>query len=825
MPYNSNENETTRKWNGVATALLLGLMLLAWVGVSFQAQAQSFAVSGTVLIKGEPCMGTPKIVLRGSSLVAEVNSDGNFTLLGIPAGEQTLVAFCLGKKMVAKVLEINQDIDRLEFVLADIENELEDVQVDGRKVEDFAATRLQSVENFGVYDGRKSEVIVLKEMVANTATNNARQVYSRITGLNIWESDQTGLQLGIGGRGLSPNRTSNFNVRQNGYDISADALGYPESYYTPPVEALERIEVVRGAASLQYGTQFGGMLNFRFRRGTEDAKIRLTSRQSGGSWGFFGSFNSLEGKVGNLRYYTYYQHKSGNGYRPNSGFKAHNFYTSLDYTFSEKFSGSLELTKMNYLTQQAGGLTDRQFQENPRRSFRDRNWFNVDWNLGALTFTYNFSDQTKLNTRNFALLASRQSIGNLERINVADFGEERTLISGDFRNFGNETRLLHWYRLGKETQTFLVGTRAYHGTTTAKQGWGSRGSDADFRYLNPDDLEDSDYAFPNRNYAVFAENIINLSPKLSLTPGVRLENIQTFADGYYKQYVYDGAGNVLVENRFDEELERRRSFLLFGLGSSYRKNEAVEFYANVSQNYRAINFTDLRINNPNLRVDPNITDERGYTADLGIKGSKEELFTYEVTLFYLRYFGKIGQVLRTDSVLFNDYRYRTNIADARNLGVEAFGEFSLLNLLRKDENQVKWTVFGNFSVIDARYIRTEDTAIRNRKVEMVPPVTLKLGSTFRYKGFSVSGQYSYVDAHFSDASNAVRTATAVEGLIPSYSVADISAIYRWKSFALEMSINNLFNEQYFTRRADAYPGPGIIPADGRGFYATFEMKF
>ena len=70
------------------------------------------------------------------------------------------------------------------------------------------------------------------------------------------------LQLSIGGRGLDPNRTASFNTRQNGYDISADVLGYPESYYTPPAEALGEIQIVRGAASLQYGTQFGGLINF-----------------------------------------------------------------------------------------------------------------------------------------------------------------------------------------------------------------------------------------------------------------------------------------------------------------------------------------------------------------------------------------------------------------------------------------------------------------------------------------------------------------------------------------------------------------------------------
>ena len=100
-----------------------------------------------------------------------------------------------------------------------------------------------------------AQQIKVDDVDANTATNNGRQVYNKIAGLNIWESDGAGIQLGIGGRGLNPSRTSNFNTRQNGYDISADALGYPESYYTPIIDAVDRIQVIRGAASLQFGTQ------------------------------------------------------------------------------------------------------------------------------------------------------------------------------------------------------------------------------------------------------------------------------------------------------------------------------------------------------------------------------------------------------------------------------------------------------------------------------------------------------------------------------------------------------------------------------------------
>jgi Fe(3+) dicitrate transport protein len=55
-------------------------------------------------------------------------------------------------------------------------------------------------------------------------------------------------------------------------------------------------------------------------------------------------------------------------------------------------------------------------------------------------------------------------------------------------------------------------------------------------------------------------------------------------------------------------------------------------------------------------------------------------------------------------------------------------------------------------------------------------------------------------------------------------VADFSVSYLWRSFKIEASCNNLFNRMYFTRRADAYPGPGIIPSDGRSLYVSLGIR-
>jgi len=777
--------------------------------------------------KGLPVMGAT-IYVESQQKSVTTDSSGNFILENLPFGNYKVLFYYPGTETLTKEIVLNKPEIFVSVKLTEISKVMKPVTVSSKKDKVFGRTSLGAIDNFGIYEGKKTEVIEMSEVTANVATNNARQVYAKITGLNIWESDGAGLQLGIGGRGLSPNRTANFNVRQNGYDISADALGYPESYYTPPLEALERIELVRGAASLQYGTQFGGMLNFRFKKGVADKRMEVVSRQSMGSWGFFNSFNSLGGTVakGKLNYYTYFQYKSGNGFRPNSGFNAVNGFASFNYQASKKLKIGGELTKMQYLAQQPGGLSDRNFAQNPRQSFRDRNWFEVDWNMASLCFTYKFSEQTQLNSRNFGLLAHRNALGNLERINVVDFGGNRTLISGHFKNMGNETRLLHKYQLGNQKQALLLGARVYRGSTTSRQGDANDNAGPDFYYLSPNNLENSDYLFSNNNVSVFAENIFNLNNKWSLTPGVRFEHIGTFAEGYYKQRVFDGAGNLIAETKNEEKMGRTRNFVIAGIGSNYTFTDDFSFYANISQNYRAINFSDIRVVNPNFKVDPNIKDETGYTADMGIKAKKENQYNIEITAFLVKYNNKIGQILRADQApLYLDYRFRGNISDARNMGLEFFGEINLIPYFKKANSDIEWTLFVNCAYVDARYINTQDNSIKDKKVEMVPPLMLRSGSQFKYKSFKASFQFAHLSEHYTDATNAILTSTAVEGIIPSYQVADLSAAYHYKRYTFEASVNNLFNQMYFTRRAEGYPGPGIIPSDGRGFFLTVSGRF
>lgn len=263
----------------------------------------------------------------------------------------------------------------------------------------FNIRKLRAIEGFMITQGKKTEAINVEKMDANKATNLSRQIFAKIPGLNIWESDGAGIQIGLGGRGLNPSRNSNFNTRQNGYDISADALGYPESYYTPPSEAIDEIQLIRGAASLQFGPQFGGLINFKLKEGNPTKNIELIARHTIGTFGLNNSFLSVGGTKSDWNYYGYLNYKSGEDFRPNSEFDVIHGHLNIKKRINEKTSLGIEITKMYYLAQQPGGLTDDNFFKQPDTSTRARNWFQVDWNLVNINFDYEINSNTKINSR------------------------------------------------------------------------------------------------------------------------------------------------------------------------------------------------------------------------------------------------------------------------------------------------------------------------------------------------------------------------------------------------------------------------------------------
>lgn len=768
------------------------------------------------------------------------SEEGKFTFENVKTGTYLITIFGYDFKILEQKVEVSKDTEvnvRLEL----LGEELSEVLITKRKEKIFDLKQLKPVEGTAIYAGKKSEVVMLDNTLGNLASNNARQIYSQVVGLNIYENSIGGLQLNIGGRGLDPNRTANFNTRQNGYDISADVLGYPESYYTPPAEALSQIQVVRGAASLQYGTQFGGLINFKMKKPNPDKEIELVSRQTLGSFNLFTSFNSISGTLNKFSYYTYFNYKMGDGFRPNSKFDSKNAYAYLGYKFSDNTKLTGEFTYLKYLAKQPGGLTDSQFELDPDFSNRDRNWFQVDWKLYALKLEHKFSEKTDFSLNLFGLDASRSALGfrgnpidlNANPIIAADevdtngqYVFPRDLIVGNFKNWGAEARLLSRYSLFDQESVFLIGMKYYNANNDARQGPGSIGTDVNFDFQNddfPNYANQSSFDFPNTNVAVFGEHIFNLSDKLSITPGARFEYIKTEALGTYNNLAFDNAGNPINNTLESDDETFERSFVLLGLGASYKPSNKIEVYGNISQNYRSVTFSDIRIVNPTFTIREDISDEEGFTSDIGMRGRIGNYVKFDANVFSLFYKDRIGEV-------FNDraQRERGNIGDALIYGVESYLNWNIANTFLTDQKDYVWNSFVNLAVTQSEYINSE-LPIEGNSVEFIPLINLKTGVGFGYKNFLGNLQFTYLSDQFTEVTNAdtALPGTKEEGVlgkIPAYSILDLSFSYTYKKFKLETGINNLLNNRYFTQRATGYPGPGIIPAAPISWYTTLQIK-
>ncbi|MBA2683503.1 MAG: TonB-dependent receptor [Gemmatimonadaceae bacterium] len=677
---------------------------------------------------------------------------------------------------------------------------------------------LPDVRGTEIFAGKKTEAVQLDSLTMNTSQDVSRQLFSRIPGANITETANSGFPSnGIGFRGLNPVQSVEMNVRQDGVNIVADLYGYPETYYTPPAESLEQMDLVRGSSSLQFGPQFGGVIDYVLRDGTPDSAITIKARETGGSFGMFNSYLSAEGGRGKWTYFAYGQYRHQNGWRPNSDVSQVSAAGKLSYHANEKLTLGISYSLLRNQIHMPGGLDNVDFNEDARSSFRARNWLASPWNIVALNGAFDFSANTKL-TSTLSFMASQRYLiwrnedGGPAARDVTDPGTgefaPREVEWEYFTNVTSETRLLHDYSAFGMSHTIATGIRLFGGELHRQEGGpGSTGSDFNLNLAGGP--YETDMKFGNFNGAVFAENELRVSPRLTVTPGARVEFLHSTARGY--------TADTIAEPR-----SKNRTFVLVGAGAAFRATTTTDIYANATQAYRPIEYSFLTPFASLTRVDPNLKDPKGYNLDLGWRGSIGDVLEFDVGVFDLVYNDRIGLIFGVDSS-GTPFTERTNVATSKHRGVESYLNLSLTSLLNAAPT------FGTVDVWDAlgyTHARYTDGEFNGNTVEFAPSVVNRAGVNYGRGRGSVGMQWSYVSNQFTDANNTVASLNADIGIVPAYNLIDLSA--RWqltRTIGLDFGVNNVANQYYFTMRTTEYPGPGIIPGIGRSIYLGARAGF
>ncbi len=699
---------------------------------------------------------------------------------------------------------------------------LDPIQIKAYRVPLQEVRPMESVNGMYITAGKKNEVIQIQDLPAHITEKTGRQIFAKIPGAFIYDMDGSGNQINIATRGLDPHRSWEYNVRQNGVMTNSDIYGYPASHYSPPMEAIQRIEVIRGTASLQYGSQFGGMINYVLKSPDTTRQWSWENISSVGSFGLLSTFQSVGGRLGKWTYAGYYQQRVSNGYRENARSTSQAQYGSLQYRFSPDLQLQTALGRSQYLYQIPGPLTDSMFYADPRQSTRSRNYFSPDIYLPSVQLDWKIAPGCQISWISSAVLGDRSSVQFIgfadarDTINALTLAYQPRQVDIDqFHSYASELRVQGDYRIRSSRHTLTGGIRYTNNDLHRMQlGKGSSGTDFDLRLTEP--FFGRDIHFKSRNTAFFIENLFRITTRFQLSLGCRMEN------GVSRM---SGIVSYLPDEEIPQDIVHR--FPLLGGSAQYAVRKEITVYGGWSQSYRPVIFSDIIPANALEKTDPDLRDAFGHNAEAGIRGQWKNRIQFDANVFYILYQNRIGSQVLADAT-GNSFVWKTNIGDSRTLGVEMYLEGKLW-----ENESGRISVFTASSWFDGIYLNgmlrqgNTNTDLTGNRLETVPEWISRNGLQLHYKRLAAVLQYSYVDASFSDALNTVEpSSNGAKGIVPSYGIWDINLSYRiGQQIVLKAGIQNFTNRQYFTKRPTGYPGQGVWSSDGRGIVLTLGTRF
>lgn len=684
--------------------------------------------------------------------------------------------------------------------------------------QDQSVKALPGVHQTYIIGGRKSEVINVQDLPANIAEKNGRQIFAKVPGVFVYDMDGSGNQVNIATRGLDPHRSWEFNVRQNGVVINSDIYGYPASHYSPPMESVKNVEMVRGTAALQYGAEFGGMINYVTKTADTTRAFSFETMNTVGSFGLLSSYNAVGGRKGKWTYYGYIQRRTSEGYRDNARSTSEAQYVNIQYQINRRMNLTMELGRNNYVYQLPGPLTDSMFFANPRQSTRSRNFYQPDIYVPSIHFNWQISDRTQLNWIVSGLYGSRNSVefeGFADRADAVDPAtnqwRNRVVNIDNFDSKTSELRLLHHYQIGRFKNVVAAGIRYFNNDMHRRQqGKGTNGTDFDLSITGD---WGRNMWYRSESIAFSVENMIYLTDRFIVSPGFRYEYGKTDMTGFISYLDPQD-----IPNRIDHNIPA------LGINTQYLLTENARLYAGISQAYRPVLFKDIIPGSTLERANKDLKNAFGYNLELGSSGRLRNVLKYDITLFRVQYNNRLGNIVVNENG--TNYILKTNIGNSYTNGVEFFAE---AYAYRSPISQV--SVFSSTSFMEAKYqdaqlaVGTENRDISGNTVESVPRWISRNGLNAAYKKWNGVLQYSYVAESFSDPLNTVEpTANGARGIVPAYGVWDFNMSYRvFPNLVLRAGVSNLLDHQYFTKRPLFYPGPGVWSSDGRGWNISMNL--
>jgi iron complex outermembrane receptor protein len=641
------------------------------------------------------------------------------------------------------------------------------------------ATRIGNRE----YELTGDVTVIGADQIESSGVRTVAEVLELVPGIHVYNLS-TAKSSVADIRGFGDAASTNVLVLVNDRKLNSVDLSGPDLIQIP-VEAIERVEVLRGAGSVLYGDNaVGGVINIITKEGRGEP--RWTFVNQSGSYNRHKSSGQVSGQAGDLGYYAYGSYDDDKGYRDRSDVLAKNFNTRLTHKFGERVALDLEVGGHEDDTELPGGLDENELVRLGRRGAADDN------------------DSTTRDV--FARLGADVALGD----DAGEWGhlvtdityKDRDVFDSFFGTFNSDRRIDQWGALTKyvfnsellgRDVDFVVGVDAY-GTENDILGSGT----------NTDDI-------------TITKDEIGAYTFLEVEA---VGGLYVNAGGRYQQAEYgfdDRGGRVELERDVDEWTG------LFGL--KYVVGPGTNVFASVQKTFRFLATDEWYSTFGGLNT--NLDQQKGMQYELGLRQAVGRWGSLSVVPY---------RIELEDEIYFDPSTFSNgNYDETHREGIETYVTVDAMELFGWEKSVPTGDMASRrglqrFEIgLGHTYQKPEFIGGPNDKniIPLVPDhqfthhLSVRAWENFQ---FVFRGRMTGERVIGNDIDNSKGRASA-------YYFADARFAYTLGAFELFVEVNNLFDELYNTYEIEktAFGSPNVTrdvyPAPERNMNVGVKVKF
>ena len=735
------------------------------------------------------------------------DNEGAYQFANLPPGEYALSATSTGFTVAAERVSLEGGQTRRVDLMLQIGSLNEDVVV-------LASEVAGNHERLRRLPG--SVDIVDREVLEGSGVMTTNEALRKVAGLNVRDEEGLGLRPNIGIRGLNPTRSTKVLLLEDGIPLTYAPYGDNASYYHPPIERFERIEVFKGGAQIGYGPQtISGLVNYI--TPSPPSRSAGAVHVAGGNRRYFNAHGNYGNTIGNTGFLADYMRKQSDGAREN----IHADLNDVNLKLTRKAGGSQVWTlRSNYYSEDSNitysGLRQSEWEADSRANpFRNDFFFADRYGTSVthgLTLSGNIAFTTNAYFTSFRRHWWRQSSNSGQRPN--DSADPACAGMANLNTTcGNEGRLRQYYTFGVEPRV-RVHHRAFGVTGEADFGVRAHFEDQNRRQENgatptarSGDLVEHNLR-SNQAYSTFALNRF-LFGRWTVTPGLRVEHVR-----FERTNKLANSGNGVTGTTTLTQY-------IPGIGVSHTIADRVTGFAGVHRGFAPPRTEDV-ITNQGGVVD--LDPELSWNYELGARTEVARGIRFDGTFFRMDYENQIVPASLAGGVGAT----LTNGGATLHQGVEMVGRVDTAPMLDSMHNvsfRLAYTYVPVAKFTGVRFSNIPGFAtvsVSGNRLPYAPEHLLTAGVGYALpRGLDLQIEVVRSSAQFGDDLNTVPgTVDGQRGLIPGYTIWNTAVNYDLGRATAFFTIKNLLDDTFIVDRAR-----GILPSIPRVLQVGVRARF